>query len=67
MLTDHRRAFWWAVGLLAATVFIFAGVGRHPPEVAPQTTIPFIGEWDLAISHLVDDIRNVVLNPWREP
>lgn len=61
MLTDHRRAFWWAIGLLLATVFIFVGVGRHPPGAAPETTVPFIGEWDLAISHAMDDIRNAVL------
>lgn len=58
MLTDHRRAFWWAIALLAGTVFLFIAVGRHPPEAAPQTTLPFLGEWDLAISHAMDDIRS---------
>lgn len=61
MLTDHRRAFWWSVALLLATIFIFVGVGRHPADAAPETTIPFIGEWDLAISHWMDDIRNAAL------
>jgi hypothetical protein len=58
VLTDHRRAFWWAIALLSATVFVFVAVGRHPPAAAPQTTLPFLGEWDLAISHAMDDIRN---------
>ncbi|HET7236193.1 MAG TPA: phosphatase PAP2 family protein [Actinomycetota bacterium] len=58
MLTDHRRAFWWAIALLAATVFVFVAVGRHPPAAAPETTLPFLGEWDLAISHAMVDIRN---------
>lgn len=61
MLTDHRRAFWWAIGLLLATVSVFVAVGRHPPGAAPQTTVPFVGDWDLAISHWMDDIRNSVL------
>jgi undecaprenyl-diphosphatase len=61
VLTDHRRAFWWAIGLLLATVSVFVAVGRHPPGAAPQTTVPFVGDWDLAISHWMDDIRNSVL------
>lgn len=61
MLTDHRRAFWWAVALLGATVFVFAAVGRHPPAAAPRTTLPVVGEWDLAISHAMEDIRSAPL------
>lgn len=47
--------------LLGATVFVFAAVGRHPPEVAPTTTLPFVGEFDLSVLHWMDDIRNGVL------
>jgi undecaprenyl-diphosphatase len=61
VLTDHRRAFWWSIGLLVATVFVFIAVGRHPPGAAPKTTLPIIGEWDLAIAHAMDDIRTAVL------
>ena len=61
MLTDHRRAFGWAVALLGATVFVFVAVGRHLPAAAPRTTLPFVGEWDLAISHAMDDIRSAPL------
>ena len=58
MLTDHRRAIWWSVGLLAAMVFMFVAVGRHPEDAAPMTTIPFIGEWDLLVYEAMIDIRN---------
>lgn len=58
MLTDHRRAIWWSLGLLAALVFMFVAVGRHPEEAAPTTTIPFIGEWDLLVYEAMIDIRN---------
>jgi undecaprenyl-diphosphatase len=61
VLTDHRRAFWWAVALLSATVFIFVAVGRHPPAAAPETTLPFLGRWDLAIAGAMDDIRTAPL------
>ena len=58
MLTDHRRAIWASIGLLAALVFIFVAVGRHPDDAAPVTTIPFIGEWDLLVYEAMIDIRN---------
>ena len=58
MLTDHRRAIWRSVGLLAALVFMFVAVGRHPEAAAPTTTVPFIGEWDLLVYEAMIDIRN---------
>jgi undecaprenyl-diphosphatase len=61
VLTNHRRALWYALGLLAAMALVFIGVGRHPPDAAPQTTFPFIGEWDLSVYHWVDDIRTPAL------
>ena len=67
MLTDHRRAFVWAVALLGATVFVFVAVGRHLPAAAPRTTLPFLGEWDLAISHAMDDIRSEPLSAIARP
>src|SRR4029450_7194033 len=42
-------------------VFVFAAVGRHPPGLAPTTTVPFVGEFDLSVFHWMDDIRNEVL------
>lgn len=47
--------------LLGALVFVFAAVGRHPYYVAPRTTLPFVGQWDLTVFHAMDDIRNQVL------
>jgi undecaprenyl-diphosphatase len=42
-------------------IFVFVAVGRHPPELAPKTTLPFVGEFDLSVYHWMDDIRNGVL------
>ena len=39
MLTDHRRAFRFALALLACLVFMLVAVGRHPEELAPLTTL----------------------------
>jgi undecaprenyl-diphosphatase len=61
VLTNHRRALWYSVAMLAALGFVFVGVGRHPTDDAPLTTIPFIGRWDLAVFHWSDDVRNDVL------
>ena len=61
MLTNHRRAIGWSAVLLGAMAFVFAAVGRHPPELAPKTNLPFVGEFDLSVYHWVDDIRIGVL------
>ena len=61
MLTNHRRAIVWSAVLLGSMVFVFAAVGRHPPELAPKTALPFVGEFDLSVFHWMDDIRNGVL------
>lgn len=61
MLTNHRRAIGWSAVLLGGMVFVFVAVGRHPWFLAPKTTLPFVGEWDLMVSHAMDDIRNQVL------
>ena len=58
MLENHRRAIWWSLALLGATVFVFAAVGRHPPSEAPATTLPFVGEWDLSVYLWMGDVRN---------
>ena len=49
MLTNHRRAIGWSAVLLGAMIFVFVAVGRHPPELAPKTTLPFVGEFDLSV------------------
>jgi membrane-associated phospholipid phosphatase len=61
VLTDHRRAIGWSAVLLGAMVFVFAAVGRHPESLAPTTTLPFVGEWDLMVFHWTDDVHNQVL------
>lgn len=48
MLHRHRRALVIALLLVAAGVAAAAMVGRHPAELAPVTTVPFIGEVDEA-------------------
>lgn len=61
MFANHRRVLWYAGALLATMALVFLGVGRHPPASAPETTLPFIGRWDLAVLRGTDDIRNDVL------
>jgi membrane-associated phospholipid phosphatase len=61
VLIDHRRAFLYALALLAALAFIGLAVGRHPPEVAPHTTIGSVGRFDLKVYRWMDDIRNTPL------
>lgn len=61
MLTDHRRAIGWSALLLGAMILVFVAVGRHHPKLAPTTTLPFVGEWDLMVFHWTDDVRNQVL------
>lgn len=58
MLANHRRALWYALGLLVALALVLLGVGRHPPQAAPQTSVPLIGEWDLSVHRWMDDIRS---------
>lgn len=57
MLVNHRRTLVHALVLMAAMVAVFAAVGRHPPSLAPETTVPFVGEWDMAVYRAMDDIR----------
>lgn len=58
MLADHRKAFWYSLGLLAVVAFVFAGVGVHPADQAPRTSLAFIGEWDQAVHGWMEDVRN---------
>jgi undecaprenyl-diphosphatase len=60
VLANHRRTFIHALLLLAAMVAVFVAVGRHPADSAPTTTLPFVGDADLAVARGMDDIRNVV-------
>jgi len=57
MLHDHRRAFAWSLLLLTGAVAALFLVGRHPPELAPETTLPAIGRFDASMHAWMDDIR----------
>ena len=57
MLTDHRRALWYALGLLGSLGFVLFAVGRHPASAAPLTTLPFVGRFDQQMYDAVDHIR----------
>jgi undecaprenyl-diphosphatase len=57
MLTDHRRALWYALGLLGSLGFVLFAVGRHPVSAAPLTTLPFVGRFDQQMYDAVDHIR----------
>jgi membrane-associated phospholipid phosphatase len=56
-LVDHRRALWYAIGLLGSLFLVLAAVGRHPTDAAPLTTVRFVGEFDLTMYRWMDDIR----------
>ena len=57
MLTNHRRAMWYALGLLVACVLALAAVGRQPPGTQPATNVPFVGHFDASMYTWMDDIR----------
>jgi len=57
MLTNHRRAFWYAMVLLGALLFVLWAVGRHPAALAPKTTLPFVGVFDQRMYDFTDTIR----------
>ena len=66
MLTNHRRAFWYALLLLGSLAFVLVGVGRHPPEVAPLTTIDALGRIDHHVYDWMQTIRVALLSaPFR--
>lgn len=57
MLTDHRRALRFSLGLFVLLVFMLVAVGRHPEDQAPVTTVALIGEFDGTVQRWADDIR----------
>ena len=57
MFADHRRALWYALALLASLGFVLVAVGRHPPVLAPLTSLPFVGRFDQQMYDAVDNIR----------
>jgi membrane-associated phospholipid phosphatase len=57
MLKNRRRALWYAAALLGALGFLLLGVGRHPSELAPLTTIPFLGRIDQGVYNTMQDLR----------
>jgi len=57
VLTNHRRAFWWSLALLAACVLSLLAVGRHPAS-GSATTVAVVGRFDASVHSWMDDIRN---------
>jgi membrane-associated phospholipid phosphatase len=58
VLTNHRRALWYASALLLACVLALAAVGRRPPGTSPtDTAVPFVGRFDASMYRWMDDIR----------
>jgi undecaprenyl-diphosphatase len=61
LLDDHRRAGIYGAILLAGLVFLLVGVGKHPTDLAPLTTIRAIGELDQDVYDAIVPLRNDVL------
>jgi len=61
MLANHRRAFVWSLALLGGCVASLFLVGRHAPELAPLTTVRFVGRFDATMHGWMVDIRNTPL------
>lgn len=57
MLADHRRALRVSLGLFASLTFMLVAVGRHPPRLAPVTTLPVVGDLDAGVLRVVDDAQ----------
>jgi membrane-associated PAP2 superfamily phosphatase len=61
VLANHRRTLFYSAGLLLVTVGVFVGVGRHPASEAPVTTFAPMGNLDLRVLDLAQQIRNEFL------
>lgn len=61
LLDDHRAAALYATVLVVALVFMVIGVGKHPTDDAPLTTIPAIGEIDESVYDAIVPRRTEVL------
>jgi membrane-associated phospholipid phosphatase len=57
LLTDHRRGLLYGGVLIAATIGMVLGVGIHPTEAAPVTTLPLIGHVDASVYDAMVRIR----------
>jgi len=61
LLTDHRRALLYGGVLIALTIGMLLGVGVHPSESAPITTLPVIGRVDASFYDATMRLRGPVL------
>ena len=61
LLDDHRAAALYAIVLVAALLFMVVGVGKHPTEAAPETTIAAIGEFDESVYDTIVPRRSDIL------
>lgn len=62
MFTNHRRAFAYALILIAGLGFMLVAVGHTPPNDPTHTVVPFIGSVDRHFWDWVGTIHNVVLS-----
>ena len=61
MFVNHRRAFVYALLLIAVCLFMLIAVGRHSASDAPATTVPVIGNLDRHVYDWMARIRNPLL------
>lgn len=62
LLHHHRLAALYALILTGALLLMLFGVGKHPTDLAPITTLPVIGEIDDSVYDTIVPRRNEVLN-----
>jgi membrane-associated phospholipid phosphatase len=62
MLTNHRRAFGYALALIAALAFMLIAVGHTPAGDPTATAIPFVGTMDRHFYDWMGTIRNPVFS-----
>jgi len=60
-LKSHRRTLLYSLALLAAMIFVFVGVGRHPGAPGTTTTWAPIGRFDATMYRGMQRIRDTPL------
>jgi membrane-associated phospholipid phosphatase len=58
LLTDHRRSLIYGAAAVLGLVLVMIGVGKHPTDAAPLTTLAAIGRTDASVYTWAVSIRD---------